>query len=771
MADKKLLGLNNGRPGTIGTADKAIIEGSLQVDADLNVGGDIVSRGSTNVVVNDEFLDLANGQGTSPLAAGYTAQVSQFNATSYFISSVASNVITLTADDDATAARRTFLSTLVVVSSAGAAGNTVTGQFNGGSQIFSAVNTGAGVNQFDVQDGSGNPLSTSQVATNLAASIDGNTNFRAYATGSTVFIQLTADGGGGTFTVANSAGTILDATGTFGTTPQIAGNTVIAISGSSDASNNGLFSVAASGGTGANQITINTVTVNEAPFLQTALDDYTETGTARINFVELYVQAVSDGVNIQKSDGNAIPKGSLADAFVSNPKNNSFDNAYSEIGIGDVTLQNAYENGNAIVTDGTNGDFSVTGAKSVQLISTEDVAQAIEIGATSGTSQTITIVNTAGTSNQAIDIQANGTGAGVRVRGGSGSAGTGESINIHAQGTSSVSNGGTTNQTAALQIRSENGGASILAAKEISITQVADLSAVTTLTVGAFTPDGANPASVNTVNVRGDRVTNTVPFIANEAIADGNRALAVQAGSSIALFTYGAGSNTLPTNGSTTTINNATITAAAGGVITITYDAATDPGVSALSGQALTIGTQGLASDAAGMTSIVNNVATILNALAGLTVTTDAVTNVFIKEEQNTSADDFTVVSNAGAGTTSLTAVTQNFGYAAVVNADADLTGLGSTIGFAGIQFNNTPASIGDVVDTAISGVHSVRCVDAGALIGQTLYVDESTSGAVTITAPTVSTQTVFQVGTCLSAVSSGVCLVLLQPQFIAEIA
>ena len=319
-------------------------------------------------------------------------------------------------------------------------------------------------------------------------------------------------------------------------------------------------------------------------------------------------------------------------------------------------------------------------------------------------------------------------------------------------------------------MRSENGGASLVAAKEIQITQVSDLSAVATLVVGAFTPDGANAASVNTVNIRGDRVTNTVPFIANEPLADGNRAVAVQAGASLGLITYGAGANTLPANGSTQTINNASITAAAGGVVTVTFSSADDPGDSARSGQAVTIGINGLLSNAAGIQSILGSLTTVLNPIAGITVTNDNTANLFIKEDQNASADNFTIAAVAS-GTTNATAVTQNFGYAAVVNADADLVGLGTTIGFAGIQIQGNAANIGDTVDTVISGVTSVRCVDAGAAIGQTLYVDETTSGAVTVTAPTATNQIVFQVGTVLSAVSSGTCLVLLQPQFVAEIA
>ena len=232
----------------------------------------------------------------------------------------------------------------------------------------------------------------------------------------------------------------------------LAAGDILVVSAASDTENDGVFivsSVAANGGgqdvfiKGTSSITVDP----SIPFAQTNFTTNAGDTSGRLIQSRLFVYGASNGANFPDSGGTAIVVGKPIFAFATAGLETEFtaNGDYEEIGVGNTTLQTAYVGGNAIVTDATNGDFSVTGAKSVQLTSSEDAAQAIDIAATSGTSQTITVVNSGGTSNQAIDIQANGTGAGVRVRGGNGSAGTGESVNIHAQGTSTVSQGGTTN--------------------------------------------------------------------------------------------------------------------------------------------------------------------------------------------------------------------------------------------------------------------------------------------------------------------------------------
>ena len=52
MANKQILGLDGGRPGTIGTNDVGVIGGDAQVTGNLTIGGDIVSRGAVDVVLD-----------------------------------------------------------------------------------------------------------------------------------------------------------------------------------------------------------------------------------------------------------------------------------------------------------------------------------------------------------------------------------------------------------------------------------------------------------------------------------------------------------------------------------------------------------------------------------------------------------------------------------------------------------------------------------------------------------------------------------------------
>lgn len=144
---------------------------------------------------------------------------------------------------------------------------------------------------------------------------------------------------------------------------------IIQISGSDAGENDGLFVVDSIAG---DQVTIygiqgNAVS-NSLPFAQNQFD--AQTGqSATITKVDLAVLAFSDG-NLVNDAGDAIAKGVLCFNFVSNATQAYFDGTsqgYTEVSDAAAnSLQNAYDVGNTITTDGnaiaftlSNGGFTV----------------------------------------------------------------------------------------------------------------------------------------------------------------------------------------------------------------------------------------------------------------------------------------------------------------------------------------------------------------------------------------------------------------------------
>src|SRR6056300_1789426 len=98
MATKKVLSLDGGKFSTVGTDDLADIAGDLKVGGDLTVVGDIVSGGSTNVVVADQFLDLGVGA-TTTQNTGFTFSVDQGSATQSITSITGSTRVVVVGDN------------------------------------------------------------------------------------------------------------------------------------------------------------------------------------------------------------------------------------------------------------------------------------------------------------------------------------------------------------------------------------------------------------------------------------------------------------------------------------------------------------------------------------------------------------------------------------------------------------------------------------------------------------------------------------------------
>ena len=208
----------------------------------------------------------------------------------------------------------------------------------------------------------------------------GNTTVTAESGGITVAMNRTAGFTAGSVTtfVAGNAGvsnpTFTNADATGSTALAIAD--IVMISGSTTASNDGLYQVTAVSGAGFPQtVTIagigTTAVDGSLPFCQNQFT--ADTGdTANATKVDLAVWAVADGTNnfLQPVAGN-YSKGTFITAYATGAVLSDFDGA-GDYTTAQSTLQSAYDGGNALTTAGTNpvifnlgadaAGFSVQGA-------------------------------------------------------------------------------------------------------------------------------------------------------------------------------------------------------------------------------------------------------------------------------------------------------------------------------------------------------------------------------------------------------------------------
>ncbi len=156
----------------------------------------------------------------------------------------------------------------------------------------------------------------------------------------------------------------------------------------------------------------------------TSLSTVTTSGAATLNSADvtnnLTVGGVTqlDGTNGLQFDGGTnvtdistatdLGGGAASDANLSTQLaiKTYVDN---QVGAISVSLQDAYDGGQSIITDGS-GPLSVTGTNSISLTSSNDVAGAISLESNTGTSGTITLTNTAGTASGAIRLDAQAGG-------------------------------------------------------------------------------------------------------------------------------------------------------------------------------------------------------------------------------------------------------------------------------------------------------------------------------------------------------------------------
>jgi len=194
--------------------DGLAVTGSASVSGDLTVQGDIVSRSSSNLLVQDNFIDLNQGQSSvTPDSGGYTVQVAR---ASTFTSKNISAFVAAVANSSGTAGgniRFTNMptngvraSTQVEVNATGgttiADGDTLTVQpaDGGGAIVFTAKASGAVAPQFNIVAGNSN-----STADNLRTVIQAQAKLRATVLNNVVTIsQETAGTTGNTKTCQSS---------------------------------------------------------------------------------------------------------------------------------------------------------------------------------------------------------------------------------------------------------------------------------------------------------------------------------------------------------------------------------------------------------------------------------------------------------------------------------------------------------------------------------------------------------------------------------------
>ena len=793
---------------TLTTTGDVTIGGNAGVSGDLTVQGDIISRGSVDIVVEDQFLELGNNNvSTTPFAGGYV-QVNAKAGDLVFVAESFTNpdTIQLTTEGDASPTFKTAsIQITALINDNGGAGNP---SFGIDDRSGSAVTFTFGA------DFSG--VTIAAQANALATAINGNAEFRAVSNEvDTVIIQYpdVQSGGAGAIVFNLNGGGGTATTQNFGGNPQLPQGTVVMISGLTDnAGNNGLYVVDATGQNVNNgTITIDTSPANAVQWCQNDLATATEEGS--VTLVQLYVQAVSDGV-ITDSSAAAIAQGTLSDSFQTFASEANFTDGYAVVGASAVstTLQDAYDNGSGAINN-TNlaNPFAVTGAGTITLTSSDDL-----------------------------------------------------SFNSSSNG--AVQNVGLSNQTASVDLHATDNtnspSFSLLANNDSAISIVTDLGQEAQLTIGSYIDSSPQAGSIGSVKIAADRLYNTVRFNAGAAVSSGDAVAVVEVidqasvtvdtvplnNETFVLDSFGGTTYTITftttdqISDTTFTGGAATISTAAGRddsvgsiahAMAVLYNSVTDlnannnaaitvsavPGASetlvlnGYAGQNYTItfqnggGTDATWSGAGPFTAniditvdntandVADAIATLYNAVDGGSgdVTASAqgdrveVSNTDLTNQLNitdTTGGDLNLDFKSGlvadniivADSLVFTDAAGNFTVdpdsvqGVVVSADS--TTANSRTSFVGIAFEAGAA--GDTIDVVIGGTRTVNILTAdqqSLTAGGSLYLS-ATAGDVG-TSPSASGQTIFQVGVAISGVNvdTGTAICLIQPMFIAEIA
>lgn len=195
----------------------------------------------------------------------------------------------------------------------------------------------------------------------------------------------TSQAGGFTVQMAAAAGVTAASIHRFVTTTQfeindtgataLVANQIFAITGLTGnfATNNGLYAVASVSGTAPQVVNIKSTATASAPFLQTAFTDATTTVLDIGAAFQTEISALAFANGLAFPDAGSAPYGAglLIQNYAAAAVLADFtaDAAWTPVGAGTTTLQNAYDNGNTITTNGnpiaftlTSGNFTVEGS-------------------------------------------------------------------------------------------------------------------------------------------------------------------------------------------------------------------------------------------------------------------------------------------------------------------------------------------------------------------------------------------------------------------------
>lgn len=387
MATKKLIGLDGGVPGTIGTSDTATIGGNLNVTGNLDVEGNIISRDEERVLVQDNFLDVNFGYVSNTGLAGGIAVNFQATTTGVTINSTTNN-LTFVAQDGATNPSVTAATATAIPADTFSAGDIIqiSGTTNAENDGFYIVSDGTAAGVVQIAD-------VNDTINMKAAQVNFTAETESTATAVRIFkvnlSLLQANASTGVFEVQEGSTNAEFATfKSLGGSLQVAydlGNTILtdatgAIAFTLAADNQGFSVNGSSGGTGDVSIggttAVNSFVVNASG----AASSITSTGQ------NLTLATASSGALALTSAGTTTVTSTA----------------------GTLLLNGA---GQTVDIDADIFDLDTTGA--INLTTTTTSGNSLVLTTNGGADEQIVITNTQGTTGTAIDI--NATAGGIDI--------------------------------------------------------------------------------------------------------------------------------------------------------------------------------------------------------------------------------------------------------------------------------------------------------------------------------------------------------------------
>lgn len=738
MATLKGIGYNTttAKTSTGASTDTVDFDTNVEISGDLSVLGDIQSRSTSSLLIQDNFIDLNQGNDSATsLPGGYTLQVAK--AAGFTTAKTITAFTAAVAYSSGTAGGSLSVDTMP------ANGESITLQSKcikgNATQTISFVNSGGTETTFGASTGNTLKIdiTASTTITAIAAAIKtGFDNSLRTQKGLTLFnaavlsgtdnkvvtftpsignlaianINLTdVTGGNIAVTDGNSDGDPAFFTSSTGTA--VVTGDIIDVHTSDDATNDGLYGIAALDGN--NHYIVPTVGINDSvKFLKSTFVASTESTTNCKAYVpSLYVQIIASGDAAIKDAAGTIAEGTLADQFDATADFASFS-TYTVVGAGTTTLQDAYNAGQTIETNNSNA-FAITltdGAMTVSTTNGENFstqgAGNSNITTTGGTVQLTSTNSAAGT----VTLQTNG--------------GTAETILLQNQQ-------GNTN--AAIDINAVAGGVDIDAQTMVTIDAVTDIS----LTARGNLNLDLNPAGLGKAKYA------MMSLKASEALTDGNIVKLVAP-------TVAQGSLEV-TNRANLVDNSSTITLTKADNATVVFTAK----ASGATGNQFNIG--------ADNATTATNIANAINANSDFTAVVDGGTDTQVNISLvtfGTSGNTKAILTNQATAIGNIVAFT-GANDTRIAKAQADVIADAIVFGIvdAAVSINNNGIVYGEGSYITAAGLSFT-----GAQVGSVCYLS-TTAGGVTVTPPNSSGDTVFEVGLVVDTNA-----IIFRPRFVMEV-